>query len=48
MPASTRCRSRSGSTPTGGSASAMGGIERYERRHRWFEQNRSRFADALE
>jgi hypothetical protein len=26
---------------------AMGGLERYERRHQWFEQNRQRFADAL-
>ena len=29
-------------------AETMGGLERYERRHRWFEQNRQRFADALE
>ncbi len=28
-------------------AEAMGGLERYERRYRWFEQNRQRFADAL-
>jgi aminoglycoside phosphotransferase (APT) family kinase protein len=27
---------------------AMGGIERYERRHQWFEANRQRFADTLE
>jgi hypothetical protein len=26
----------------------MGGLERYERRHVWFERNRQRFADALE
>ena len=27
---------------------AMGGLERYERRYRWFEQNLHRFAEALE
>jgi hypothetical protein len=29
-------------------AASMGGLERYERRHEWFERNRQRFADALE
>jgi hypothetical protein len=29
-------------------AETMGGLERYERRHQWFERNRQRFADALE
>jgi hypothetical protein len=28
-------------------ADTMGGLERYERRYRWFEQSRQRFADAL-
>jgi aminoglycoside phosphotransferase (APT) family kinase protein len=28
-------------------AATMGGLERYERRHQWFERNRQRFADAL-
>jgi aminoglycoside phosphotransferase (APT) family kinase protein len=28
-------------------ANTMGGLERYERRYRWFEQHRGRFADAL-
>ncbi len=28
-------------------AERMGGLERYERRHEWFERNRQRFADAL-
>ena len=29
-------------------AETMGGLERYERRHHWFERNRQRFAEALE
>jgi hypothetical protein len=28
-------------------AETMGGLERYERRHQWFEKNRRRFADVL-
>jgi hypothetical protein len=28
-------------------AVTMGGLERYERRHQWFERNRQQFADAL-
>jgi hypothetical protein len=28
-------------------AETMGGLDRYERRHLWFEANRQRFADAL-
>jgi aminoglycoside phosphotransferase (APT) family kinase protein len=28
-------------------AETMGGLERYERRHQWFERNRQRFADTL-
>jgi hypothetical protein len=29
-------------------AETMGGLERYERRHQWFEHNRQRFADAVQ